>query len=90
MVKVNYTKKFMKQLNRAPRAIQQTFHKRVKIFIADPLHPLLRNHQLLGILKGYRSINITGDWRALFRMSEDDEGITVWFVAIGTHSQLYS
>jgi len=42
---------------------------------------------LVGELRGYRSINITGDWRAIFM--EIDGGKIIYFVAIGTHSQLY-
>ncbi len=61
------------------------FKERLEIFIEDPFDPRLRNHPLKGKLKGYRSINITGDWRALFKEVEDG----VYFVIIGTHSQLY-
>jgi mRNA-degrading endonuclease YafQ of YafQ-DinJ toxin-antitoxin module len=35
---------------------------------------------------GYRSINITGDVRALYTVKE---GALILFVFIGTHSQLY-
>lgn len=32
----------------------------------DQYSPLLNNHSLTGKWRGYRSINITGDWRAIF------------------------
>jgi addiction module RelE/StbE family toxin len=57
------------------------------VFLNCPNHPILKNHYLIGQLKGYRSININGDWRAIFE--ELDNSQIAYFVAIGTHSQLY-
>ena len=37
------------------------------------------------IPSNYRSINISGDWRAVFEQNNDE----VYFVTLGTHSQLY-
>jgi len=42
---------------------------------------------LTGKYKGFRSINITGDWRAVFR--ELKSGEIVYFDLLGTHSKLY-
>jgi mRNA-degrading endonuclease YafQ of YafQ-DinJ toxin-antitoxin module len=41
---------------------------------------------LSGKWKGHFSINITGDTRAVYFVTEDN---VVWFVAIGSHSELY-
>lgn len=49
--------------------------------------PKLNNHVLRGKLRGLRSINITGDWRAIFREYKKDKQIL--FDSLGTHSQLY-
>jgi addiction module RelE/StbE family toxin len=66
---------------------QDKFEERLFLFTQDTYHPLLRNHSLGGEWAGCRSINITGDFRAVFEYvaSEHCE-----FVAIGTHSELYS
>lgn len=53
----------------------------------DPFHPQLSNHGLHGEYAGVRSINIGGDWRALYRCMEP--GVAIFF-AVDTHSQLYS
>lgn len=45
--------------------------------------PVLRNHQLKGKYKGYRSIDVTDDVRALY-LQKEHEAI---FDAVGTHSQ---
>ncbi len=81
-----FSKKFIKQYNIAPDFIQQSFDAKVNIFLLDKFDLRLNNHQLSGKLKKLRSINISGDWRALFvELGNGD----VIFEAIGTHSQLY-
>ncbi len=55
--------------------------------MSDPFHPLLNNHPLAGRWTGYRSINITGDYRAIYELIEED---LAYFVTIDTHSNLYT
>ena len=55
------------------------------MFSLNPYDLRLNNHILSGKWSGYRSINITGDWRAIFRETETG----VYFIVLGTHSQLY-
>jgi addiction module RelE/StbE family toxin len=70
--------------------MQKIIKDRIALFALQPAHPLLRNHSLTGNYKGFRSINITGDWRAVYRVLKDNQGNTVIvFEALGTHSQLY-
>ena len=82
---INYSRKFDKQLKRAPLEVKTAFLKRRELFIQDQFHQQLNNHKLSGKFKNYRSINITGDWRAIY--SEYDD--TIVFEILGTHSQLY-
>ena len=87
---VNYSRVFTKQLKKAPLKIKEAFRKRREIFVENPFSPQLNNHQLTGEYKGHRSINITGDWRAIFMEELDEEGNkTILFKFIGTHNQLY-
>lgn len=67
-MKIEYSKKFIKDYKYCPKNVKNNFKLRLEIFIEDVNHPLLNNHALLGKLKGYRSINITGDWRAFFKI----------------------
>lgn len=60
----------------------------------DEYHRQLHNHKLSGKYSGFRSINITGDWRAIFSEQDVKHGkvITkkvITFEYFGTHSQLY-
>jgi mRNA-degrading endonuclease YafQ of YafQ-DinJ toxin-antitoxin module len=39
--------------------------------------------------EGYKSINITSYWRALYKEIEEGEETVAYFVTLGTHAQLY-
>jgi len=83
---VRYSARFKKQFKKLPKSIHIKAHKRFALFMSDPTHPLLHNHKLKGVYSGYRSINITGDIRAIYYELDDDTNV---FVRIGTHSELY-
>lgn len=84
---IDYSQRFIKSLRKAPRKTQIAFRNRLELFLIDKYHPLLNNHSLLGRYKDYRSINISGDWRAIFR--ELENGQVVYFEVMGTHGKLY-
>lgn len=52
----------------------------------DSTHPILNNHSVEKVFIDCRSINITGDYRAIFKKEEDG---SVVFITMGTHSELY-
>ncbi len=85
-MKIKYSKRFVKQLAKQPDKVRVQFKLRMQLFQHDMYDPLLRNHQLSGVLKGYRSINITGDVRAVYEVVDDEIYL---YQMIGTHSQLY-
>ena len=82
-------KKFAKQYSKAPQKIKKAFGYRLEIFRNDPFHPLLNNHSLTGGYLNSQSINITGDWRAIYSEALSNDGKVSIFLALGTHSQLY-
>jgi len=88
-VKTKFTKSFKKQYQKAPNKIQKVFDRRLTLFVENQYDPLLKNHALSGKLRGYRSINITGDWRAIFIESRKGKQVIVIFILLGTHSKLY-
>jgi len=75
-----------KQYDKLNAEIQEKVDERLQIFLQNPHHQLLHNHKLKGEWQGYRSINITGDYRALYREVED--GVAE-FYTVDTHSNLY-
>lgn len=86
-MRIEFAKNFDKHLRNCPDKIKRAFQNRLILFIKDKYHPLLKNHRLSGEWRQYRSINITGDRRAIFR--EFFAGEVIFFAEIGTHSQLY-
>jgi len=87
-MQIEYSKKFIKEFKKCPPKIKTTFKNKLKTFIKVPFNPSLNNHCLTGRLKEYRSININGDWRVIFQEIKNSD--VIYFIAIGTHSQLYS
>ncbi|MEK7175479.1 MAG: type II toxin-antitoxin system mRNA interferase toxin, RelE/StbE family, partial [Patescibacteria group bacterium] len=67
--------------------VQNKFNDQLLIFTKNINYPLLNNHPLSGEWAGCRSINITGDFRAVYEELNNNH---FEFVAIGTHSELYS
>ncbi len=86
---VRYDPIFLKKLKNADVRIRKSFKKQLEGFIKDPNSPQLHNHSLRNQWKGHRSINVTNDWRAVY--TEKIEGVNkiAYFVAIGTHKELY-
>lgn len=86
-MRASFSKRFGKEYDKAPGKVKTAFDRRLELFVEDKFHPLLNNHHLKGEYLGCRSINVSGDWRAVYQ--EADGGETAYFVALRTHSQLY-
>ncbi|OIO18759.1 MAG: hypothetical protein AUJ23_03085 [Candidatus Magasanikbacteria bacterium CG1_02_32_51] len=87
-MKIDYSRKFIKKLKKSNKKIRVAFYKKLNIFRSNIYDQRLENHKLNGEIKNLRSINITGDWRALY-IDLDDKIEWVEFVDLGTHSELY-
>ena len=86
-MKVHYHKRFAKHYKKLPEKIREQFKKRRQLLIYNYRHPLLDVHPLNPPFeKGSLSINITGDFRAVFLEISTD---TIMFTHIGTHHQLF-
>lgn len=85
-MQASFSRQFVKQYNKAPKKIRLAFNKRLKLFFRNPQHPVLNNHKLTGRLRGFRSVNVTGDWRTIY---SNPKPLIIIFEAFGTHSQLY-
>ncbi|HAZ28836.1 MAG TPA: hypothetical protein DCY48_03635 [Candidatus Magasanikbacteria bacterium] len=81
-----YAKRFLKQYQKAPKYIHESFDERLKLFLENRSHPSLHYHPLHGPFEGKVSINVTGDWRTIFLEEKNGD---LRFFAIGTHSELY-
>ncbi len=85
-MRVDYHKGFKKQFQKLSSKIREHFKHRLILFIDNPFDPVLQNHPLHGRWDGFRSINVTGDIRAIYQEIDNIN----YFVAIGSHSTLYS
>lgn len=79
-------KKFSKSFKKIPPKIQENFYEQLTIFQHNTTDKRLNNHALVGKYLGYRSFDVTGDWRVVFEQIDSE---TITLVNIGTHSQLY-
>lgn len=85
-MKVVYSKQFLKTATKLSPKVKSKLAERIELFATNPLDSRLRNHPLYTPYKGSYSINITGDYRAIYHLVDDQ---TALFTHIGTHSQLY-
>ncbi len=85
-MEIQLHKNFKKQFKKLSPKIRRNYYERVELFSKEPFSPLLNNHSVEFVYPGWRSINITGDYRILF---EPKDNGTVIFMKIGTHSELY-
>jgi len=89
-IKLRFTKAFQREVDRLNSVQTKQLYKRLKLFEKNPFHPQLNYHKLHGDMKGFYSINITGDIRAVyFILDENNDERIIGFTRLGTHSQLY-
>jgi addiction module RelE/StbE family toxin len=79
----NFEEKYKKLKNDEQKKVQE----RIALFSENIFNSAFNNHPLKGKHKSYKSINITGNLRAIYKFISDQECI---FVDIDTHSNLYS
>ncbi|XOB42520.1 MAG: type II toxin-antitoxin system YafQ family toxin [Candidatus Nealsonbacteria bacterium] len=83
---IRFHKDFEKQYKKLQKKKKDRFKETIQIFFKDEFDPILNNHALKGKYKGYRSINVTGDLRAVYKRLVRDRAV---FIAIDSHSNLY-
>ena len=77
---------FERQYKKLSNELQERVGERLALLIADERNPLLNNHKLNPLFERYRSVNITGDYRLIYKKLAPD----VYFLrAVGAHHQLF-
>lgn len=77
---------FERQYKKLSNELRKKVGERLAFLVADESNPLLDNHKLHHPYDGYSSINITGDYRLVYKKIDAE---TFYLRAIGTHHQLY-
>lgn len=80
------TKQFSKKAPRLSSKIKRVLAEKLELFMANPFSVILNNHALHGVLRKYRSIDVTGDYRLIYEQYDSD---VVLLIDIDTHSNLY-
>lgn len=86
---VAYDPAFVKKLKKIDIRVRNNVKEKILLFSKEPQNLSLNNHSLRDEYRGYRSIDITGDWRAIFRVEFVGEERIAYFTNIGTHKELY-
>lgn len=84
-MEIQFHKSFKKRFAKLPVKVQDKFYERTELFKKNKFARILNNHSVGKTFPDCRSINVTGDYRAIFSDQED----LVVFISIGTHSELY-
>jgi len=85
-MKIKFHKNFEKQYKKLKTNEKNKVKYRLSLFFEDEFNPVLNNHPLRGMYIGYRSLNINGNIRAIYKKISYD---AVVFIAVDTHSNLY-
>ncbi len=88
-MKVVYDSDFIAKLKKTEIRVRKSFKEKILLFSEDPDNPQLNNHSLCHEYQGYRSIDITSDWRAIFKEVHMGEETVAYFITLGTHRKLY-
>lgn len=83
---LSFHKHFDKRYARLRSGERRKCDERIALFAREPFNPILDNHPLREKYEGYRSIDITGDLRAIYEPISPN---TAFFIRLGTHPELY-
>lgn len=87
-MRILHHRKFVRNYRKriAPdQKLADEFERRLKLFIENPHHPLLKNHKLEGKKSQYRAFWLTGDFRVVYEKIGND----IRLYDVGTHNQVY-
>ncbi len=87
---ITFDKKFDKRFKKLSAKIKERFYERLNIFKNNKFEKILNDHSLHGEYEGCRSINITGNYRAVYKTINQKDDVVYLFVQIGTHPELYN
>lgn len=86
---VFYDSLFFDKLKKLDIRIRKSLKEKIVIFSKNPYDPQLNNHPLKRDYEGYISIDVTADYRALYKERKIRGEKIAYFVYLGTHKELY-
>ncbi len=88
-MKVKFSKDFIKIYKKLNVRIRNEINKKIETFEVNSNEIGLRNHPLHSEWEGFRSIDITNDYRAIYQEVSAGGEVAAYFVDLGTHEELY-
>jgi addiction module RelE/StbE family toxin len=88
-MRIRYTTEFYKLYKKTDVRIRNEVDRKIKIFQKDHMNKALNNHPLRHEYAGFRSIDITNDYRVIYEEVESGEESIAYFFMLGTHKELY-
>lgn len=88
-LRIEFSSIFERKLRQLSAEIIVAFKETLELLQENPNHERLRRHFLKEKFSGYQSIDVTDDYRAVFREEKTENTIIIKFHAIGTHKDLY-
>ena len=80
------SRKFDKKFTKLSEKIKNQHIEKIKVFVQNPYSSILNNHALHGKYLGCRSIDISGDLRAIYKIQASNIAL---FIDIDNHGNLY-
>ncbi len=87
-MKIYYHKRFKKHYQKRiflDKSLNRIYIEKLKLFVENPIHELLKDHALSSDMKGFRAFSITGNIRVIYSKMNNE----IHFYDIGTHNQVY-
>jgi len=88
-MKYAFAPEFLTKLPKLNVRVRNAFKVQLVIFSHNHNTPQLNNHPLRDPYLGFNSINVTNDYRAIYREMVIQEEPVAYFVDIDTHEALY-
>lgn len=88
-MKVVYDPLFIEKLKKLDVRIRKRVNEKILLFSKNPDDSQLDNHPLQREYQGYISIDITSDYRAIYKETKIGNEVVAYFIFLGTHKELY-
>lgn len=88
-MEIEFDPEFRRQYDRLNVRIQKQLKIQLRIFERNPKDLQLHNHDLKREWLGFKSIDIANVYRAIYQVRTRGTAKVAYFVALGTHEELY-
>lgn len=89
MIQFKKHKRFEKSFRKLSLKLQNKTSEVLKIFEKDKFHSWLNNHALKWVYTWLRSLNLTGNYRIIFKEYQEGYIEIIELIDVDTHSELY-